>query len=97
MVFERICRNAGYQTQRPVLRDREEVPTADFVVTTSGFRLAAEVETFGPNKDDLQRIDSTRRGRMPKYKFHDWSEIQATHPACGAPIKTIFGSRNSFV
>ena len=67
MVFERICRNAGYQTQRPVLQDREGVPTADFVVSTSGFRLAAEVEELRPNKDDLQRIDSTRRGKMPAY------------------------------
>jgi len=67
MVFEGICRNAGYQTQRPVLQDREGVPTADFVVSTSGFRLAAEVEELRPNKDDLQRIDATRRGKMPAY------------------------------
>jgi|SRR4030095_4524156 hypothetical protein len=62
-VFEQICRNAGYDIERPVLRNRERVPTADFVVSTPAFRLV-EVEELRPNEDDLRQIDSIRRGEM---------------------------------
>ena len=66
-IFERICRNAGYQIVRPSLRDRERVPTADFVVSTSAFRLVAEVEELRPNKGDIRQIDSIRRGETTAY------------------------------
>jgi hypothetical protein len=63
-IFERICRDAGYDIERPTLRDYEGVPTADFVVSTPAFRLVAEVEELRPNKEDLRQIDSARRGEM---------------------------------
>ena len=66
-IFERICRNAGYDVERPALREVEGVPSADFVVWTSAFRVIAEVEELQPNVDDLRLIDSIRRGEMAAY------------------------------
>jgi len=66
-VFERVCQNAGYYIEKLALRDRERVPTADFIVSTSNFRLVAEVEELRPNEEDLRQIDSIRRGKMTPY------------------------------
>src|SRR6266542_6011196 len=57
-IFEQICRNAGYEIEHLDVRDREGIPSADFVIGGSDFRLIAEVEELRPNKDDLRQISA---------------------------------------
>ena len=61
-VFERICREAGYEIEQPVLRSRDGIKTADFVITVNGRCVIAEVEELRPNRDDLRQINAMQRG-----------------------------------
>lgn len=61
-VFERICRSVGYGLERPPLRDREGIRSADFIVTGLSFRVVAEIEELRPNRDDFRQIKSVEDG-----------------------------------
>ena len=61
-VFERICREVGYEVERPLLRCREGIKTADFEITASGQCLIAEVEELRPNRDDMRQIQAMQDG-----------------------------------
>jgi hypothetical protein len=55
-VFDEICQRAGYAVERPSLRDREGVATADFIVRSGSAVAVVEVEELRPNQDDIRQI-----------------------------------------
>lgn len=61
-IFRRICHEAGYYVERPMLRCSEGVKTADFIVLIGDHRVIAEVEELRPNNDDIRQIRMMRSG-----------------------------------
>jgi hypothetical protein len=62
MVFEKICTTAGYHIERPPLRDRDGLCSADFIVRTEAVGVIVEVEELRPNADDVRQIREMESG-----------------------------------